>query len=32
VVAKVTRRAWDGCKVNLYCSSEGIAWKVKYGA
>jgi hypothetical protein len=32
VVVKVTRRAWSDCKVNLRCSREGVAWKVKYGA
>ena len=31
VVVKVTRRAWGDCKVNLRCSREGVAWKVKYG-
>jgi hypothetical protein len=32
VVVKVTMRAWGDCKVNLRCSREGVAWKVKYGA
>jgi hypothetical protein len=31
VVVKVTRRVWSDCKVNLRCSREGVAWKVKYG-
>jgi hypothetical protein len=31
VVVKVTRRAWGDSKVNLCCSREGVAWKVKYG-
>jgi hypothetical protein len=31
MVMKVTRRAWGDCKVNLCCSREGVAWKVKYG-
>jgi hypothetical protein len=31
VVVKVTKRAWDDCKVNLRCSREGVPWKVKYG-
>jgi hypothetical protein len=31
VVVKVTKRAWDDCKVNLHCSREGVPWKVKYG-
>jgi hypothetical protein len=31
VVVKVTRRVWGDCKVNLHCSREGVAWKVKYG-
>jgi hypothetical protein len=31
VVMKITRRAWGDCKVNLCCSREGVAWKVKYG-
>jgi hypothetical protein len=31
VVVKVTRRVWGDYKVNLCCSREGVAWKVKYG-
>jgi hypothetical protein len=31
MVLKVTRRARGDCKVNLRCSREGVAWKVKYG-
>jgi hypothetical protein len=31
VVVKVTMRVWGECKVNLHCSREGVAWKVKYG-
>jgi hypothetical protein len=30
VVVKVTWRAWGDCKVNLRCSREDVAWKVKY--
>jgi hypothetical protein len=31
MVVKVTKGAWGDYKVNLYCSREGVAWKVKYG-
>jgi hypothetical protein len=31
VVMKVIKRAWGDCKVNLRCSRESVAWKVKYG-